>query len=66
MPASPTIYLIAAHIRRRFHRSLGHLLNDYLPLATRWAVWDSRGLPAKQLACSATHEIESLRMLLGP
>src|SRR5882672_12051526 len=35
----------AADIRRRFKRSLIHLLDDYLPLATRWAIWDSRSLP---------------------
>lgn len=55
----------AADIRRRFKRSLVHLLDDYLPLATRWAVWDSRGLPAKRLAISSTHDIESVRKLIG-
>ena len=54
----------AADIRRRFKRSLVHLLDDYLPLASRRAVWDSRGLPAKRLASSATHDIESLRHLI--
>ena len=56
----------AVDIRRRFYRSLSHLLDDYLPLATRWAVWDSRGLPAKRLASSSTHNIESLRQLIQP
>ena len=51
-------------IRRRFRRSLNHLLNDYLPLATRWAIWDNRGLPAKRLATSATDDINSARRLL--
>ena len=51
-------------IRRRFKRSLEHLLDDYLQLANRWIVWDSRDLPAKQLAISATHDIESLRRLI--
>ena len=54
----------AADIRRRFKRSLVHLLDDYLPLASRWAIWDSRGLPAKRLAISATHDIESVRQLI--
>ena len=54
-----------ADIRRRFKRSLVHLLADYLPLATRWAVWDNRGLPAKQLAFSATHDIEYVRQLIA-
>jgi predicted ABC-type ATPase len=25
-------------IRRRFERSLTHLIDEYLPLATRWAI----------------------------
>ena len=56
----------AADIRRRFYRSLLHLLDDYLPLATRWAIWDSCGLPAKRVASSASHEIGSLRQLIDP
>ncbi len=55
----------AADIRRRFKRSLSHLLDDYLPLATRWAVWDSRSLPAKRLAISGVDTLESLRLLIG-
>jgi predicted ABC-type ATPase len=54
----------AADIRRRFKRSLIHLLADYLPLATRWAVWDSRGLPVKRLAISTTHDIKSVQQLI--
>jgi predicted ABC-type ATPase len=54
----------AADIRRRFKRSLVHLLADYLPLATRWAVWDSRGLPVKHLAISTTHDVKSLQQLI--
>ena len=54
----------AVDIRRRFKRSLVHLLADYLPLATRWAVWDSRGLPVKRLAISTTHDTMSLQQLL--
>src|SRR5881275_2624469 len=41
-----------ADIRRRFNRSFNHLVDDYLPIATRWAIWDNRGLPAKRLATS--------------
>lgn len=55
----------ASDIRRRFQRSLDHLVNDYLPLAARWAVWDNRGLPAKLLASSATHDITFLKALLN-
>ena len=55
----------AADIRRRFKRSLAHLPGDYLPLATRWAVWDSRSLPAKRLAISGVDVIETVRHLTG-
>jgi predicted ABC-type ATPase len=55
----------AVDIRRRFKRSLTHLLGDYLPLAMRWAVWDSRELPVKQLASSRGSDVESLRQLIG-
>ena len=54
-----------ADIRRRFKRSLNHLVSDYLPLATRWAIWDNRGLPAKRLATSATDDVNSIRRILG-
>ena len=54
-----------ADIRRRFTRSIAHLLADYLPLATRWMVWDSRVLPAKPLAISTTHDREAVRQLIG-
>lgn len=54
-----------ADVRRRFERSLLHLADDYLPLAARWAVWDSRYLPVKRLAISSEHDIEFVRMLIG-
>jgi predicted ABC-type ATPase len=55
----------AGDIRRRFKRSLIHLHGDYLSLATRWAVWVSRSLPAKRLAISGANDIESVRKLIG-
>ena len=54
-----------ADIRRRFERSLNHLFEDYLPLATRWVIWDNRGLPAKRFATSATDDVDSVRRLIG-
>jgi predicted ABC-type ATPase len=54
-----------ADIRRRFTRSLARLLDDYLPLATRWAIWDSRGMPAKRMAVSGTHDIVFVKELIG-
>ena len=56
----------ATDIRRRFTRSLVRLLDDYLPLATRWAVWDSRSLPAKRLAISSAHDIDAVRKMIRP
>ena len=55
----------AGDIRRRFKRSLTHLLDDYLPLTSRWAIWDSRSLPVRRLAISGEHDAESVRVLLG-
>ena len=54
----------ATDIRRRFNRSLVHLLHDYLQLATRWTVWDSRALSVKRLAISSTNDIETVRKLI--
>ena len=56
----------ASDIRRRFKRSLNHLINDYLPLAARWVIWDGRGLPAKRLAVSDINDIETVRALVLP
>jgi len=55
----------ASDVRRRFRRSLTHLLDDYLPLASRWVIWDSRVLPAKRLAISSSDDIKSVRKLIG-
>lgn len=55
----------ASDIRRRFKRILAHLLDRYLPLATRWPIWDSRSLSAKRLAISALETIETVRPLIG-
>jgi predicted ABC-type ATPase len=52
-------------VRRRFVRSLRHLFADYLPLATFWAIWDNRGLPAKILASSSTHDINQVPGILA-
>ncbi len=55
-----------ADIHRRFTRSRQHFANDYLPLATRWTVWDSRSLPAKLLASSDTHDMNFVRTFFKP
>jgi len=53
----------ASDITRRFFRSREHLLADYLPLATRWAIWDSARKPPKPLASSLANDIDSIRPL---
>jgi predicted ABC-type ATPase len=52
-------------IRRRFHRSLQHLLDAYLPLADRWVVWDNRLSPPKPLANHQSHSILQLASLIS-
>ena len=51
----------ADDIRRRFSRSITHLVDDYAPLADRWFLWDNSAPPAKLLAESATQTIIQLR-----
>jgi len=51
-------------VRRRFHRSLEHLIQDYLPLASRWTVWDNRKPPPKLLASFLTHDVGCLKSRL--
>lgn len=51
----------AEDIRRRFARSIQHLLDDYASLADRWALWDNSTPPARLLANSSTHGIVDLR-----
>ena len=53
-----------ADIRRRFRRSLQHLVPDYAPLADRWAVWDNQDSPPKLLAESRSCTIDELRTIL--
>ena len=55
-----------ADITRRFYRSREHLLAYYLPLATRWVIWDNAKIPSKQLASSLTGAIDSVQHLLKP
>jgi predicted ABC-type ATPase len=54
----------AADIRRRFHRSLSNLADNYLPLADRWVIWDNRVSPPKPLANHQSHTILQAASLL--
>lgn len=54
----------AADVRRRFGRSLQHLVDDYAPLADKWAVWDNQTSPPRLLAESGTCSIMQLGRIL--
>lgn len=56
--------VLVADVRRRFKRSLVHLLSDYAPLADRWAVWDNRLAPPRLLADSASCDLAELGRIL--
>lgn len=51
-------------VRRRFGRSLRHFVNDYAPLADRWAVWDNQTSPPRLLADSKTCPASQLGAIL--
>ncbi len=51
-------------IRRRFDRSRQHFLEDYLPLADEWGLWENHSPPAVQIADSKTHTIDQLHAML--
>jgi predicted ABC-type ATPase len=51
----------AEDIRRRFTRSIQHLLDDYVQLANKWFLWDNSTPPAKLLAESTSQSIIELR-----
>jgi len=55
----------AADVRRRFKRSLVHLTEEYLPLSTRWAVWDSRIMPVELMLISSVDLVEAVERLVA-
>ena len=55
----------AADIRRRFKRSLVLLFEEYLPLASRWAVWDTRCMPPARIAVSDVDSVNKVRGFIG-
>jgi predicted ABC-type ATPase len=54
----------ADDIARRFHRSRQHLLEDYLPLADEWKVWDNSEPPAVLIGESADTSIAEIKSIL--
>ena len=45
-------------------RSRRHLIEDYLPLADDWGLWDHQIPPPKQIADSQTHTLDQLQAML--
>lgn len=54
----------SADIKRRFGRSLEHLVADYAPLADRWAVWNNDNIPPLLTADSASCTIAELEAIV--
>ncbi|MBB5035495.1 putative ABC-type ATPase [Prosthecobacter vanneervenii] len=52
-------------VRRRFDRSRKHFMQDYLPLADEWVLWDNALPPHRQIADSSTHNLEQLQTMLA-
>lgn len=53
-----------AHVQRRFDRSHQHFLNDYLPLADEWVLWDNAVPPHQRITDSSTHTSDELQAML--
>jgi predicted ABC-type ATPase len=53
-----------ADIKRRFDRSLRHLVSNYAPLADRWAVWNNDNIPPVLMADSETCAVTELDAML--
>lgn len=54
----------ADDVARRYERSRRHFLDDYLPLADEWGVWNNEVPPPREIAGSGTHSIPELIELL--
>lgn len=53
-------------VRRRFDRGLRYFVEDYVPLAHRWAVWDNQTSPPRLLADSQTCSPADLPRIVWP
>jgi predicted ABC-type ATPase len=52
-------------VARRFERSRRHFLEDYLPLADEWVLWDNEIPPHREIAAHDTHSIQDLVAMLN-
>ena len=48
----------------RFDRSRKHFIEDYLPLADEWVLWDNIESPYRCIADSSTHTLDQLQAML--
>ncbi|MES2705568.1 MAG: AAA family ATPase [Verrucomicrobiota bacterium] len=51
-------------VTRRFTRSMRHFLEDYLPLADEWGVWDNFAPPPRAVAESGSHSPAQVSQIL--
>jgi predicted ABC-type ATPase len=51
-------------VRRRYERSRQHFLEDYLPLADEWVLWDNAQPPHQRIADSDTNTLDELHTML--
>lgn len=51
-------------VRRRFDRSRRHFLEDYLPLADEWVLWDNQEPPHRRIADSGANTLDQLHAML--
>jgi predicted ABC-type ATPase len=51
-------------VRRRFDRSRRHFLEDYLPLADEWVLWDNQDPPHRRIADSGANTLDQLHAML--
>ena len=51
-------------IRRRFERSVRHFLEDYLPLADEWGLWDNQVPPPQKIADNDSHTLQQARDMI--
>ncbi|WP_395749784.1 AAA family ATPase [Prosthecobacter sp.] len=58
-------YVPEGDVRRRFERSRKHFIEDYVPLADEWVLWDNESPPHRQIADSSTHNLEQLQSMLA-
>lgn len=54
-------------IRRRYERSVRHFVEDYLPLADEWGLWDNQVPPPQKIADNESHSLQQIRdMITSP